>query len=103
VPSLGELLKRHVTKAIFLLLCISFMRVDLALCDYLRSARHRDGGHGLDHDCRTLIAGRSSHAVGVDQHAPDLFLALMLRSIASPMMASPSLAPLMGLDATLVL
>ena len=37
VPPLGELLKPFVTEAIFLLLCISFMRVDLgALRDHLR-------------------------------------------------------------------
>src|SRR5471032_2996885 len=32
-----------------------------------------------------------------------LFLALMLQTVASPMMASPALAAVMGLDATLVL
>ena len=37
VPPLGELLKPFVTEAIFLLLCISFMRVDIgALRDHLR-------------------------------------------------------------------
>ncbi len=34
---------------------------------------------------------------------PDLFLGLMLQMVASPMMAAPALAALMGLDATLVL
>src|SRR5437762_93281 len=37
VPPLGELVKPFVTEAIFLLLCISFMRVDIgALRDHLR-------------------------------------------------------------------
>ena len=37
VPPLGELLKPFVTEAIFVLLCISFMRVDVtALPEYLR-------------------------------------------------------------------
>src|SRR5712671_6601814 len=37
VPPLGNLLKPFVTEAIFLLLCISFMRVDIgALRDHLR-------------------------------------------------------------------
>ena len=37
VPPAGELLKPFVTEAIFLLLCISFMRVDIgALRDLLR-------------------------------------------------------------------
>jgi BASS family bile acid:Na+ symporter len=34
---------------------------------------------------------------------PQLFLSLMLQSVAPPMMAAPALAALMGLDATLVL
>jgi len=42
-------------------------------------------------------------AIGLDMRAPDLFLALMLQTVASPMMASPALAAVMGLDATLVL
>src|SRR5215475_12370619 len=37
VPPLGELLKPYVATAVFLLLCISFMRVDLgALRNHLR-------------------------------------------------------------------
>jgi len=37
LPPLGELLKPYVTEAIFFLLCISFMRVDLAaLREHLR-------------------------------------------------------------------
>jgi hypothetical protein len=40
---------------------------------------------------------------GLPQKAPELFLGLMLQAVASPMMAAPALAGLMGLDATLVL
>src|SRR5580704_5318879 len=37
LPPLGELLKPYVTEAIFFLLCISFMRIDLAaLREHLR-------------------------------------------------------------------
>lgn len=36
-------------------------------------------------------------------HSPDRFLVLLLQAVASPMMAAPALAALMGLDATLVL
>lgn len=41
--------------------------------------------------------------MGVNKQAPDLFLGLILQAIASPMMAAPAFAALMGLDATLVL
>jgi BASS family bile acid:Na+ symporter len=50
-----------------------------------------------------LISGVSSLATGLDARSPDLFLALMLQAVASPMMAAPALAALMGLDSTLVL
>src|SRR5262249_23385807 len=49
------------------------------------------------------LIGAISHAGALDARTPDLFLALMLQAVASPMMASPALAALMGLDATLVL
>jgi BASS family bile acid:Na+ symporter len=50
-----------------------------------------------------MIVGVCGLAVGLDTRSPDLFLALMLQAVASPMMAAPALAALMGLDATLVL
>jgi predicted Na+-dependent transporter len=104
VPPLGELLKPFVTEAIFLLLCISFMRVDIGeLRDHLRRP-----GIVLAATAWTTLAvpsliGLIFHAGGLDARSPDVFLALMLQAVASPMMAAPSLAALMGLDATLVL
>src|SRR6266498_2588400 len=46
---------------------------------------------------RELSSPRSQRSV------PDLFLALVLQAIASPLMAAPAFAALMELDATLVL
>jgi BASS family bile acid:Na+ symporter len=104
VPPLGEILKPFVTEAIFLLLCVSFMRVDGAL---LRDQLRRPGTIVVATLWSTvgvpLLFGLGCIVVGLDRHAPDLFLALMLQAVASPMMASPALAALMGLDATLVL
>jgi hypothetical protein len=103
-PSLGELVKPFVTEAIFLLLCVSFMRVDIGtLRDHLR----RPGIVLAATAWTTLgvpsIAGTIGVATGFDAHSPELFLALMLQAVASPMMAAPALAALMGLDSTLVL
>jgi predicted Na+-dependent transporter len=97
VPPLGAVLKPYVAEAIFLLLCISFMRVDTAaLRDHLAASAW------------TMIAvpsliGIGCLMAGVDKSSPDLFLALMLQAVASPMMAAPALAALMGLDSTLAL
>jgi hypothetical protein len=104
VPPAGELLRPFVAEAIFLLLCISFMRVDIAaLRDHLR----RPGIVLAATAWTTLgvpaISGLAGLATGLDARSPDLFLALMLQNVASPMMAAPSLAALMGLDSTLVL
>jgi BASS family bile acid:Na+ symporter len=104
VPPLGELLKPCVAEAIFLLLCISFMRVDLsALRNYLRRPALVIAATAWTTLAVPAIIALAAAAVGTDAHWPDLFLALMLQAVASPMMASPALAAVMGLDATLVL
>src|SRR5436305_10269118 len=104
LPPLGELLRPYVAEAIFLLLCISFTRVDTAA---LR-AHLRRPGIVLAASAWTMVAvpaltGLGCRAAGLDQSSPDLFLAIMLQAVASPMMAAPALAALMGLDSTLAL
>lgn len=104
VPPLGELFKPFVTEAVFLLLCISFMRVDIAgPRDHLRRPAIVLTATAWTTLGVPLITGVSGRAAGLDAHSPDLLLALMLQAVASPMMAAPALAALMGLDATLVL
>jgi len=104
VPAIGDALKPLVTEAIFLLLCISFMRVDLS------ALRHHLRRPGLILAITTwttfavpLVVGLGCLATGFEKQSPDVFLGLMLQSIASPMMAAPALAALMGLDTTLAL
>ena len=104
VPPLGDLLKPFVTEAIFVLLCISFMRVELAvLRDQLRQPGIVLAATVWTTLAVPLIVGVICLATGIDAHSPDLFLALMLQAVASPMMAAPALAALMGLNSTLVL
>ena len=103
-PPLGELLKPYVTEAVFLLLCVSFLRVDLgALCDQLRRPGLVLAATAWTTLAVPLISGGSWFATGLDTRSPDLYLALMLQAVASPMMASPALAAVMGLDLTLAL
>ena len=104
VPPLGELLRPFVTEAVFLLLCISFMRVDIgALRDQLRRPGVVLAATAWTTLGVPLIFGLLCLASGVNAGSPDLYLALMLQAAASPMMAAPALAAVMGLDATLVL
>jgi hypothetical protein len=104
VPPVDALFKPFVTEAIFVLLCIAFVRVDPAL---LRGYVGRPG-LVLAATAWTMLAipslyGATCLALGLDTSAPELFLAVMLQAVASPMMAAPAFAALMGLDATLVL
>jgi hypothetical protein len=104
LPMVGAVLKPYLTAAVFVLLCIAFIRVDMAGF----RACVRQPALALSATVWTSIAvpglfGLGSLALGFNRQAPDLFLAMMLQAIASPMMAAPALAALMGLDATLVL
>lgn len=104
MPPLGAVLRPYVTEAIFALLCISFTRVDLAaLVGHLRRPALVATATAWTTIGVPLIVGLTAHATGLAGHSPGLALALMLQGMASPMMASPALAALMGLDATLVL
>jgi hypothetical protein len=104
IPPLGELLKPFVTEAVFLLLYTSFLRVDLrTLRDYLRRPGLVLAATVWTTVAVPLITGGICFLTGVEERSPDLYLALMLQAVTSPMMASPALAAVMELDSTLVL
>jgi hypothetical protein len=104
VPPIGAWLRPYVTEAIFLLLCVSFIRVDVAtLRTYLRRPGLVLAATAWTTIGVPFIFGTGFLATGLNERAPDLFLALMLQNVASPMMAAPAFAALMGLDSTLVL
>jgi BASS family bile acid:Na+ symporter len=104
VPPVDALLKPYVAEAIFVLLCIAFLRIEPAM---LRGQLRRPGLVLAVTAWTMLIVpagfGAACLATGLDRSSPDLFLAIMLQALASPMMAAPAFAALMGLDATLVL
>lgn len=104
VPPIGNALRPFVTPAIFLLLCLSFMRVDIAaLRGHLRRPGIVIAAIGWTMLAVPSIVGVLCLATGFDEYSPDLFLGVMLQAFASPMMVAPAFAALMGLDATLVL
>jgi hypothetical protein len=103
VPPLGAVLRPFVTPAIFVLLCIAFMRVDAAaLRSYVRRPALVLAATAWTMLALPLLFGAMCLALGLDTRAPELFLALMLQAVAPPMMAAPAFAALMGFDATLV-
>ncbi len=104
LPALGAVLKPYVTEAVFVLLGIAFLRMDTAsFLACLRRPALVLAATAWTSLAIPVLFGVGGHAWGLDKQAPDLFLSLMLQAVASPMMASPSLAAIMGLDATLVL
>jgi len=104
VPPLDAVLRPFVTEAIFALLCIAFVRVDTA---DLRTHFKKPGLVLAATVWTSLVLpsliGAACLFTQLDVRSPDLFLAIMLQAIASPMMAAPAFAAVMGLDATLVL
>jgi len=104
LPSIGAILKPYVTEAVFVLLCIAFLRLDpAAFKTCLRRPAIVLAATAWTSVAIPVLFGASCLAFGLNKQAPDLFLGLMLQAVASPMMAAPALAALMGLDATLVL
>jgi hypothetical protein len=104
VPPIGALLKPFVAEAIFALLTIAFLRVDpTALRGHLRRPALVLAATGWTMLIIPIVIGTIGLAIGLDARAPELLLGIMLQAVASPMMAAPSFAALMGLDATLVL
>ena len=104
IPPLGTLLRPFVTEAIFLLLTISFSRVDtIALQGHLRRPALVMVATVWTSIAVPLLFGGVMLGSGLNVSAPGLFLGLMLQGLTSPMMASPALAALAGLDATIVL
>src|SRR5580658_5459392 len=104
VPPLGAFLRPCVPEAIFLLLTVSFSRLDMvALRGHLRRPALILTSiiwTGIGIPC---LFGLIALTTGLNISEPGLFLGLMLQGVTSPMMAAPAMATLAGLDATIVL
>jgi BASS family bile acid:Na+ symporter len=104
VPPFDALVKPLVPEAIFALLAIAFMRVDTkALRGHIRRPGLVLAATAWTTFVVPALVGACCLMAGLGSRAPDLFLALMMQAVASPMMAAPAFAALMGLDPTLVL
>lgn len=104
VPPVGALLKPYVTESVFVLMCIAFLRVDAAAFKtYLRRPLIVLAATAWTSLAIPSLLGAIYLLLGLKDQSPDLYLALVLQAIASPLMAAPALAALMALDATLVL
>ncbi|WP_245296872.1 MULTISPECIES: Na+-dependent transporter [Rhodomicrobium] len=104
LPPVGVALRPFAGEAIFLLLVLAFLRADLSA---LKRNLTRPGlvlaATGWSMFAVPALASAALLGLGVETRAPELFAALMLQALASPVMSAPAFAALMGLDATLTL
>lgn len=104
VPPVGAVLRPYVTEAVVGLLCVAFLRLDAgALRSHLRRPALVVLGTAWTILAVPVLFWIACRVTAVSGTEPDLYLGLMLQAAASPMMAAPALAALMGLDATLAL
>ena len=104
MPPVDALFKPFVTEAILALLCLAFLRVDTAaLRGHIRKPGLVLAATAWTSLVVPILIGTACLLAHLDARSPALFLALMLQAVASPMMAAPAFAAVMGLDATLVL
>ena len=104
IPSIGTVLKPFVAEAVFVLLCMAFARVDTAaLRVYLRRPTLLVAAALWTMVVIPAVFALTARAIGLEHRTPDLFLGVLLQAVASPLMAAPALAALMGFDTTLVL
>jgi len=104
IPAVGTVFKPFITESIFFLLCISFLRLDF---DTFKKNIKKPKIIILVTIWTAviipLLAGLILKVTNIEELFPDLYLGFILQAVSSPMMATPALVALMGLDSTLVL
>jgi predicted Na+-dependent transporter len=104
VPPLAALLKPIFAYALFVLLCLAFLRVDPAEVrkHFSRPAIVAAAAAWMMLGTPLMI-GLALVAFGVPDRLPGLYVAMILQAAAPPVISAPTLAALMGLDAALSL
>lgn len=103
-PWIGHWCRPFVSGAVFILLCTAFMQVDVvAARGFLRRPGLVIWATFWTSIVVPLLFGLLLSFIGLDTSEPELFIALMLQAVASPIMSAPALAMIMGLESTIVL
>ena len=104
VPPLSALLKPVFAEVLFVLLVLSFLRVDpAALRRYATRPALVLAAAAWSMLAVPIAAGGMLAFAGLADAAPSIYTALILQALAPPMVSAPALAALMGLDAALSL
>jgi len=104
VPPLAALLKPIFAYALFVLLCLAFLRVDPAEVrkHFSRPAIVAAAAAWMML-ATPLMIGLALILLGIPDRLPGLYVAMILQAAAPPVISAPTLAALMGLDAALSL
>ncbi|MFK7967328.1 MAG: hypothetical protein AB8C46_25490 [Burkholderiaceae bacterium] len=103
-PPLGAILRPYLTEAIIGLLSVAFMRLDIATFgQHIRQPALIIKAALWTMLIVPALITSICWLVGVHSMSPGLYTALVLQAAASPMMAAPAIAMLLGLDASLTL
>lgn len=104
LPPLGQLLRPYVGEGVFALLVLAFMRLDPErLKAIVRRPRISLISLGWTMVAIPLGMLLLLRVLGIDVIAPELFLSIMLQVVTMPMMATASIAMMIGLDGTIAL
>ena len=103
VPPLAALLKPIFAYALFVLLCLAFLRVDPAEVRKHFSRPAIVAAAAWMMLGTPLMIGLALVAFGMSDRLPGLYVAMILQAAAPPVISAPTLAALMGLDAALSL
>jgi BASS family bile acid:Na+ symporter len=104
LPPLAALFKPLVPPAIFIMLCLAFLRVDpAALRAYFGRPSLALAATAWIMLAIPIALGLLFLAFDLQQLLPGLFLALILQAAAPPIISAPAFAALLGLDAALSL
>src|SRR3954463_1824940 len=104
VPPLAALLNPVFAYALFVLLCLAFLRVDPAevRAHFSRPTIVAAAAAWMMLGTPLMI-GLALVALGIADRLPGLYVAMILQAAAPPVISAPTLAALMGLDAALSL
>ena len=104
LPPLAALLKHVFVEALLVLLTLAFLRVEpRSLLDQFRRPRLVIAASLWTLLIVPALICGTAMALGLPQASDALYLALVLQAVAPPIIGSPALAALMGLDAALSL
>lgn len=104
VPPLAALFKPLVAPAIFIMLCLAFLRVDpVALRGYFTRPLLTFAATAWIMLAVPAVLGLALLGTGLKELLPTLFLALVLQAAGPPIISAPGFAALLGLDAALSL